>query len=204
VPRIKLDPRKAPRQARSQATVALILEAAVRVLGRESLEGFNTNRVAEVAGVSVGSLYQYFPNKAALVAALIDRDHEALAQALEALVGRGPAGRLRDTLAAVARVLIEQQYGDPLYAAAIDHEERRLPMDARTRGAEARFAAVAQTLLARHRREISRTLPASAPQDLLAIAKAVVEVDSLRGRSPPPDLEARIVRALLGYLTVDG
>ena len=51
-----------------------ILAAAARVLARESLAGFNTNRVAEVAGVSVGSLYQYFPNKAALVAALIERE----------------------------------------------------------------------------------------------------------------------------------
>ena len=51
-------PRKAPRQPRSAATVAAILQAATRVLSRESLAGFNTNRVAEVAGVSVGSLYQ--------------------------------------------------------------------------------------------------------------------------------------------------
>jgi AcrR family transcriptional regulator len=52
-----------PSQLRSLATVQLILPAAARVLARESLAGFNTNRVAEVAGISVGSLYQYFPSK---------------------------------------------------------------------------------------------------------------------------------------------
>ena len=58
MPSINISPRKAPRQPRSAATVAAILQAATRVLSRESLAGFNTNRVAEVAGVSVGSLYQ--------------------------------------------------------------------------------------------------------------------------------------------------
>ena len=66
-------PRKRPRQARSRATVDAILEAAARVLREEGYEGASTNRVAEVAGVSVGSLYQYFPNKTALVGALIER-----------------------------------------------------------------------------------------------------------------------------------
>ena len=61
-----LEARKAPKQARSLVTVQAILTAGARVLARESLAGFNTNRIAEVAGVSVGSLYQYFPNKAAL------------------------------------------------------------------------------------------------------------------------------------------
>ena len=59
--------RRAPRQARSTTLVADILDAALRVLGREGAQGFNTVRVAEEAGVSVGSLYQYFPNKEALL-----------------------------------------------------------------------------------------------------------------------------------------
>jgi AcrR family transcriptional regulator len=65
-----LEPRKKPRQARSQAMVDAILEAAARVLSEEGYGGASTNRIAEVAGVSVGSLYQYFPNKDALIIAL--------------------------------------------------------------------------------------------------------------------------------------
>ena len=200
--RIQIKPRKTPRQARSQSTVEAILAAAARVLSRESLAGFNTNRVAEVAGVSVGSLYQYFPNKEALVAALIDRDHAALADALETLLAARAEGSLRDTLHAVADVLIDQQYGDPVYAAAIDHEERRLPVGARTRQADLRFAAAAEALMTRHRSELSPTLPASAPRDLLHIARAMVEADSHSGHAPSADLQSRIVRALLGYLVV--
>ncbi len=200
MPRIDISPRKAPRQGRSQATVDTILAAATRVLSRESLAGFNTNRVAEVAGVSVGSVYQYFPNKAAIVVALIDRDHAKLADALEALLDRPAQGSLRETLDDVALLLIDQQYGDPVYAAAIDHEERRLPLGARAHQADRRFAAITQTLISRHRSEISATLPDSAPQDLLLIARAIVEADSGTGQVPPEDLQSRIARALLGYL----
>ena len=200
--RIEISPRKAPRQGRSQATVETILAAAARVLSRESLAGFNTNRVAEVAGVSVGSVYQYFPNKAAIVVALIDRDHAKLADALEALLARPVQGSLRETLDDLAKLLIDQQYGDPVYAAAIDHEERRLPPGARAHEAGLRFAAVTQMLIARHRSEISNTLPDSAPKDLLQIARAMVEADSGTAKKPPKDLQARIVRALLGYLVL--
>ena len=63
-------PRKTPVQARSQATVDTILDAAARVLVRDGYGAFTTNRVAARAGVSVGSLYQYFPNKEALLAKL--------------------------------------------------------------------------------------------------------------------------------------
>ena len=63
----KISPRKQPKQARATELVAIILEAAVRVLAKEGAQRFTTARVAETAGVSVGSLYQYFPNKAAIL-----------------------------------------------------------------------------------------------------------------------------------------
>ena len=66
-------PRKRPRQARSRATVDAILDATAQVLVREGYDKTSTNRVAERAGVSVGSVYQYFPNKEALVGELVDR-----------------------------------------------------------------------------------------------------------------------------------
>ncbi|MBZ9866231.1 TetR family transcriptional regulator [Mesorhizobium sp. CA15] len=59
--------RKQPKQARATELVAAILEAAAQVLAAEGAQRFTTTRVAERAGVSVGSLYQYFPNKAALL-----------------------------------------------------------------------------------------------------------------------------------------
>jgi len=66
-PTSRISSRKAPKQARSTELVSAILEAAVQVLAKEGAQRFTTARVAEKAGVSVGSLYQYFPNKAAIL-----------------------------------------------------------------------------------------------------------------------------------------
>ncbi|HSX58934.1 MAG TPA: TetR family transcriptional regulator [Tahibacter sp.] len=63
----RISQRKQPKQARSTELVAIILEAAVQVLAKEGATRFTTARVAEKAGVSVGSVYQYFPNKAAIL-----------------------------------------------------------------------------------------------------------------------------------------
>ena len=72
-PKPLVSARKKPRQARSARVVDDILEAALRVLQRDGPARFTTVHVAEEAGVSVGSLYQYFPSKEALVAALVER-----------------------------------------------------------------------------------------------------------------------------------
>lgn len=66
-------PRKRPRQQRSQATWAAILDAAAQLFQRHGYGGTTTNKVAERAGVSIGSLYQYFPDKDALLLALAER-----------------------------------------------------------------------------------------------------------------------------------
>lgn len=77
------NPRKAASQERSRLTVNSLLEATARILIREGFDKASTNRIAEVAGVSVGSLYQYFPSKEAIVAALIDRHNHEVMQAVQ-------------------------------------------------------------------------------------------------------------------------
>ena len=72
-PKARINPRKHPTQDRSKQLVASLLDATAVILVKHGYEGLTTNRVAESAGVSVGSLYQYFPNKEALVASLIQR-----------------------------------------------------------------------------------------------------------------------------------
>lgn len=66
------NPRRRPRQARAQATVDAIVQATARVLVEDGYDRASTNRIAVAAGVSIGSLYQYFPSKEALVSALVD------------------------------------------------------------------------------------------------------------------------------------
>jgi AcrR family transcriptional regulator len=69
--------RRNPQRARSEATVEAIFEASARILRRDGRAGFNTNRVAEVAGVSIGTLYGYFPNKQAILLAMARRELDA-------------------------------------------------------------------------------------------------------------------------------
>lgn len=100
--------RRRPSQRRSQVTVTAILDAAARVFEERGFEAGTTNRVAERAGVSIGSLYEYFPNKDALLVAVVERELERERSKLLAILepaatGRGLAGQLR----AFAETLIE-------------------------------------------------------------------------------------------------
>jgi AcrR family transcriptional regulator len=98
--------RKRPRQVRAQATVNAILEATVQVLDREGLEAATTTRIADVAGVSIGSLYQYFSHRDAILNALQDREFErALAFMQQVLADGNLARSPRETITAVVRGL---------------------------------------------------------------------------------------------------
>ena len=81
--KVPLSPRKQPEQDRSRATVDAILLAAARVLVTAGYEAFTTNRVAEKAGISIGSLYQYFPNKDALLSELMRRHLDDIERGVE-------------------------------------------------------------------------------------------------------------------------
>lgn len=77
------NPRKEASQERSRATVNALIDATARILVKEGFDKASTNHIADVAGVSVGSLYQYFPGKEALVAAVIERHHREIMQTVE-------------------------------------------------------------------------------------------------------------------------
>jgi AcrR family transcriptional regulator len=104
--------RKSPSQARSRATVDVILEATARVLSRRGYAGTDTNRIAEIAGVSVGSIDQHFPNREALVAALCDRHSRDMHILFQRVVGRNAAGSLLDGLAAIVGALMQAHRED--------------------------------------------------------------------------------------------
>lgn len=74
--RVTSSKRRRPNQARSRDKLELIFEASIRILNKQGLEGFTTNRIAEVAGVSIGTLYQYFSNKHEILTALGQREIE--------------------------------------------------------------------------------------------------------------------------------
>lgn len=99
-------PRRVPRQARSRALVEAILEATARVLTERGYAGTNTNLVAERAGVSVGSVYQYFPNKDSLITALHERHAVQMHAAMQAVLESSQPRSLCDNLAAIVHAWI--------------------------------------------------------------------------------------------------
>ena len=98
-----LKPRKRPKQQRSRETYDAIVAATTRVLKREGYEKASTNRIAEVAGVSVGSLYQYFPNKQALVIAVVERHSDQLIAMLERTIADLGAAPIPDAVRTFVR-----------------------------------------------------------------------------------------------------
>jgi AcrR family transcriptional regulator len=100
-------PRKAPLQARSKAMVEAILEATARILAERGYAGTNTNLVAECAGVGVGSVYQYFPNKDALVAALHERHAQQMHEAIDTALAATRPRTLRRHIEAIVHALLQ-------------------------------------------------------------------------------------------------
>jgi AcrR family transcriptional regulator len=115
--RAPLVSRKRPKQARSVATVDAILTAAAQVLVAVGLERATTTAIAERAGVSVGSLYQYFPHKEALIAALIERHVAEMGAASEQMLAAAGDLPLPDAIRAMIGLLMELALGpQPLHA----------------------------------------------------------------------------------------
>jgi AcrR family transcriptional regulator len=106
-------PRKGATQERSRATVDALLAATARVLVREGYDRASTNKIAHAAGVSVGSLYQYFPSKEALVAAVIHHHIGEVMDVVRASLVRVAAMPLADAARELVRVMIEAHRIEP-------------------------------------------------------------------------------------------
>ncbi len=194
------DPRKTPRQSRSRDTYDAVLEATARILETKGLEAANTNAIAERAGISVGSLYQYFPGKTAIFAELIRRNDAATADGLAALVAATAGQDLATRLRALVRAAVAQQFARPRMARILDYLEASLGADEALAAADDRIVASVETLLHAHAAELAQPPSAIAARDMLWIAKGMIDGASLAGESDAAAVEARVVRALFGYL----
>ncbi|HEY8076453.1 MAG TPA: TetR/AcrR family transcriptional regulator [Labilithrix sp.] len=106
-------PRKNASQERSKATVDALLAATARVLVKEGYDRASTNKIADAAGVSIGSLYQYFPTKEALVAAVIRRHMGEMMEVLRTSLVRVAAMPLTEAARELVRVFIEAHRIEP-------------------------------------------------------------------------------------------
>jgi AcrR family transcriptional regulator len=194
--RAPLDARKQPVQRRSAATVEAILEAAARILESAGFAGYTTNAIAARAGVSVGSLYQYFPNRDALTAALIERESAPLLAEVDVAA---TASNCEAALRGLIGAAVAHQMRRPELARLLDFEERRLPLGERdARVSERIHAALLRAFELADAPRIDDTQTAA--HDVIAVVRGMVDAAGARGESDAQALEARVTRAVFGYL----
>jgi len=191
-----IDPRKRPGQPRSRATFDTIVEGAARILEERGFEGYNTNAIAERAGVSVGSIYQYFPDKDAVTAAIIRREAALLLD--HAAAARETIGA-HDGLVHLIDAAIHHQLRRPVLARLIDIEETRLPLGEDNRGVETSLRTDLESVLARPE---MRPLPdrAQAALDIVAIVRGMVDAAGQRDERDRDALAQRVRAAVSGYI----
>lgn len=189
-----LKPRKIPKQKRSQETVERILKAATHILATEGPSAFNTNAIAAIADISIGSLYQYFPDKETMIAMLIRQHNLAFLSELEAFMVNISSfeGRVK----ALIRVAVKQQLSSPQLARFLDQEEARLPLDQETRALQSNIVALVVRLLDEAGYDDSQMLA----QDVMAIARGMIDKAGMMAEENVQGLERRVCHAVFGYL----
>jgi AcrR family transcriptional regulator len=200
VPRKRgLNARKQPRQERSRETVAVILEAAARVLETRGLEGYNTNAIAERAGVSIGSVYQYFPSKDALTLALIANFERELLEIVRTAITISDGRDLRRSIKSIIGALLEAHGRRARLNRILETEEERLRHSMPDQSAAVELKTLIAALLTQYRTELSVVVDAAAVDDVLVIVRAMVDA-AFRSEVAHPAAERRILRAVEGYL----
>lgn len=191
-----LTPRKRPSQPRAQAMVAAIVEAAARIFESEGPAGYTTNAIAERAGASIGSLYQYFPDKDAITAALIRRETERfLAEASRS----ADAADWRAALDMLIDAAVGHQLHRPILARLMDVEEARLPLRQENREVLQALARLIEAALTRPGAPVLDDA-AEAASDLIALVRGMVDAAGERDEQDAVRLGRRVRAAAFGYL----
>ncbi|MDP9901989.1 TetR/AcrR family transcriptional regulator [Variovorax ginsengisoli] len=201
-PRPLPQPRKTPRQARSQAMVEVILESTARVLGERGYAGTNTNVVAERAGVSVGSVYQYFPNKDSLVTALHERHGAQMYAAIAAVLATERPDGLRGHVQAMVRALLAAHRVAPDLHRVLEREFPFFDAPRDQSAADGGIFRQVRQLLQAHRKEIAPTDLDLATWMVLQTMESLVHAAAIEPPAmfAPDAVEAAIVQMLMGYL----
>ena len=148
-------PRKSASQKRSQATVEALLDATARVLTREGYDRASTNRIAATAGVSVGSLYQYFPNKEALVAALVARHNREMLELLRHALKEVASLDLATAMREVVRAAVDAHLVDAALHRVFAEQVPRMGQLAKIEALRQEVFLMVRTYLEERRNEIS-------------------------------------------------
>ena len=188
--------KKTPIQQRSARTASIIVEAAARVLEERGFQGFNTNAIAECAGISIGSFYQYFPNKQAVFMAVKERESQALLALEDKLI---KADKFRTALRVYIRASIRHLMRRPKLTRLIHLADGRELFDDQVSMTSAHLATAIERVL--ELPGAPRTMKRSdAAKEVLAIVCALVDAAGQRGETESKKILRRAEGAVMGYL----
>ncbi|WP_310481815.1 TetR/AcrR family transcriptional regulator [Chamaesiphon sp. VAR_48_metabat_403] len=198
-------PRKLPKQDRSRVTVEAILEATTRILVEEGYDKANTNRIAERAGISIGSLYQYFPNKESLMTALMEQHAREMVELIETKLNCLFDSPLEIVIPEIVTVVVAAHAINPRLHQVLSEEIPRSERSPQMNRADERIAQLLGAYLERWRDKISpqninlTVFILSRTVDALCHA-AVIEHPNFVSDS---QFEREVSNLLLSYLTND-
>ncbi len=201
-PRTAMIPRKAPTQERAKATVDAIVKATARILVKDGYEATSTNQVAKAAGVSIGSLYQYFPSKEALVMAVMERHVDSMLGSFQARLLELMNEEVEKVAPALVHELIEMHRVNPKLHQVLVQQVPRIGKLTKLEEMNRRVAQLVSAYLIAHRDEVDVASPELAAYVIVKAAEAiihasVIERPELLGNGV---LEREIVRLVLSYV----
>lgn len=192
--------RKEPRQARSRATVETLIEAGARILSDGGWAGFTTNKVADAAGISIGSLYQYFPDKLSLIEAIRRRHLDDCLAVMRRSQAKGRSTSqfvddlVRDMIVAhsihpgLHRVLLDEA---PSFDGYLDPQS----------SFEAEYLACYQTAISGYRALKARASDRTAALIISDAIDGVIHNAARRGMLGDPRIRNELGRMIVSYLT---
>ena len=201
--RPRTTPRKKPRQERSQATVEAILDATARVLCTIGYDRASTNRIALAAGVSVGSLYQYFPSKEALVAALAARHMATMTELVRSKLTEVAAAPMPVAVRSIIMAMFEAHAVDPRLHKVLIEEVPRIGRLENLRRVERETESLVAALLESRKGELRRTNVETMAMLLVTVVEAathaavLAELEPARSRAVADELTDLVLRYLV-------
>ena len=178
------------------ATFEAILEAAARILESLGFVGFNTNAVAELAGVSIGSLYQYFPSKDALIVELIRRERAKLSNRIVEAIQQHEAANLKEKLKLIIQAAVQHQLSRPQLARTLEFASELIGKDV----GESELQHELETIISDLFIHSGISQAQIAAQDVIALSKGIINAAGIAGESNLNHLQQRVEKAVFGYL----
>jgi AcrR family transcriptional regulator len=203
--KLQTNPRKLASQERSRRTVDALLEATARVLMKEGYDRASTNKIAAVAGVSIGSLYQYFPSKEALVAAVIDRHTQQVSQVIRNALVKVAARPIEVAARAFISVAIDAHRVNPKLHGVLAEQIPRIGRLENVEAINREAYALVRGYLEAHRDEIDVADPDVAAFVCVTAVEALTHAAVLRRPDILTDEKARrfvddVTRLVVRYL----